>query len=140
MNRLNLKAIGKRIQLYRRKRGITQKALASIIGMSTQAISGYEQGRSMPAADILCFIADVLGTTPDILLGYDAAKSTVSKQTAEHILSGICKLIEAKREELQRYERLGFGESISMIRSELNAMCYIATGLKGAIDEGEYGA
>ena len=72
-----MKSIGKRIRMYRRRKGFTQKGLAAKVHISHQQISLYELDRSIPAADTLVIMSDVLGVTPNDLLGYTADEDII---------------------------------------------------------------
>ena len=63
--------LGKKIAEARRKSGITQSALAARVGVTAQAVSKWEQGRSCPDIAILDEIADALGISLFELLGMD---------------------------------------------------------------------
>jgi len=62
-------SLGQRIVQYRTKAGLTQKALASAIGVSPQALSYYENDRNDPPTTVLVKIAEILNITGDKLLG-----------------------------------------------------------------------
>lgn len=64
-------SIGERIRTYRRRKGLTQKELAAKVMISHRQISLYELDRSIPAADTLILLSDVLGVTPNDLVGYE---------------------------------------------------------------------
>lgn len=61
--------IGKRIKYLREMKGLTQKELAKIIGISTSELGMIEQGRRNPRHIYLEMLADELDTTSDYLLG-----------------------------------------------------------------------
>ena len=63
--------LGKKIAEARRKSGITQSALAVRVGVTAQAVSKWEQGRSCPDIAILDEIADALGISLFELLGME---------------------------------------------------------------------
>ena len=63
--------LGKKIAEARRHSGLTQNALASRVGVTAQAVSKWEQGRSCPDIAILDEIADALGISLIELLGMD---------------------------------------------------------------------
>ena len=70
--------LGKKIADARRKCGITQNALASRVGVTAQAVSKWEQGRSCPDIAILDEIADALGISLLELLGMEnSAKNSL---------------------------------------------------------------
>lgn len=63
--------IGENIKSYRDASNITQAHFAERLGLTSAAISAYENGLRMPSYDILVRIADILGVTIDALLGRD---------------------------------------------------------------------
>lgn len=63
-----LAELGKNIRTYRRSAGLTQRALAEKLHVSTQAISSWEQGNTHPDIENLCRLSTVLSVTTDKLL------------------------------------------------------------------------
>ncbi|MBE6819400.1 MAG: helix-turn-helix domain-containing protein [Ruminococcaceae bacterium] len=57
---MNTETVGKRICAGRKKMGYTQEQLAEKIGVSTQAVSKWENGHNLPDIDNLAIIARVL--------------------------------------------------------------------------------
>jgi len=53
----------------REQKGVTLTALAETVGVTKQAMSGYEKGMYIPSAIILGAIADALECSTDFLLG-----------------------------------------------------------------------
>ena len=70
--------VGRRIAEARRKSGITQSALAVRVGVTAQAVSKWEQGRSCPDIAILDEIADALGISLFELLGMEERNKSSS--------------------------------------------------------------
>ena len=66
-----------KIAYYRRLRGYTQKELAELIGVSSQAVSKWEQKISCPDIMLLPKIAEVFGITIDELFGKSADRQIV---------------------------------------------------------------
>ena len=64
-----MKTFGEKIAELRRERGLTQEKLAGIIGISSQAISKWENNATMPDIMFLPIIADTFGVTIDELFG-----------------------------------------------------------------------
>ncbi len=60
-------AMGK-IAYYRKLKGYTQKRLAEIMGVTTQAVGFWEQGRANPSTGKIEKLAEVLGVTIQDLL------------------------------------------------------------------------
>lgn len=63
-----MESIGNRIGRLRRQAGMTQEALAEKLGVSSQAVSKWENDLSCPDISLLPELARVLGCTTDELL------------------------------------------------------------------------
>ena len=61
--------ISENIARLRREAGMTQEKLASALGISTQAVSKWENGTTMPDVTLLPLIADQFGVSVDELYG-----------------------------------------------------------------------
>lgn len=72
------------LKMLRKRRGLSQEALAERLHVVRQTISKWEKGLSVPDADMLIRLADVLETTVAGLLGEPETehddKSTISVQ------------------------------------------------------------
>ena len=60
--------IAERIRLYRQQKNISQGKLAELSGVNNKSLSRYELGTSIPPADVIKAIADVLEISTDALL------------------------------------------------------------------------
>jgi len=60
--------IAERIRLYRQQKGLSQAELADKADINNKSLSRYEIGTTIPPADALKSIADVLGISADALL------------------------------------------------------------------------
>lgn len=69
--------IGENIRRLRIKSGLTQRALAYELGVSVQAVSKWEQGRSYPDLDLLPKIAEFFGVGIDRL--FEGASSRAQR-------------------------------------------------------------
>lgn len=70
----DMSKIGRNIAELRKKAGLTQMGLADAMGISFQAVSNWERGRTMPDISKLPELAAILGVTVDGLLGGDEAQ------------------------------------------------------------------
>ena len=61
-------SIGKRINEYRRQRNITQEQLAEAMGVTSQAVSKWENDISCPDISVLPQLADYFGVNLDVLI------------------------------------------------------------------------
>ncbi len=69
--------LGLKIAYYRRLNGLTQKELAERLGVSTQAVSKWEQQLSCPDVLLLPKLAKIFRITIDELFGIICPKETV---------------------------------------------------------------
>lgn len=63
-----MESIGNRIAKYRKEKGLTQEALAEKLGVSSQAVSKWENDASCPDISLLPQLSNELGITTDELL------------------------------------------------------------------------
>lgn len=61
--------LGKRISDLAADRGLTQVALAILVGRTQPSVSQWINGKRKPNHDDLCQLADLFGTTVDYLIG-----------------------------------------------------------------------
>lgn len=66
--------IHEQIAHLRKQRGLTQAALAADLGVSSQAVSKWENGLSCPDIQLLPRIADYFEVSTDELLGHHTIK------------------------------------------------------------------
>ena len=66
---------GQKIAALRRKRGMTQDALAEALSVTRQAVSKWEADASLPETGKLLPLARLLGCTADYLLGSSEAEA-----------------------------------------------------------------
>ena len=63
--------IGNQIKCLRREREITQEEFASVLGVSYQSVSRWENNTCYPDIELLPTIADFFGISIDCLMGVD---------------------------------------------------------------------
>jgi transcriptional regulator with XRE-family HTH domain/ribosomal protein S18 acetylase RimI-like enzyme len=73
------KTIGEKIREYRQKQGLTQDALAAELHISSQAISKWETGQTMPDINLLVPLSKVLEIGVNELLGGDRREELEKK-------------------------------------------------------------
>ncbi len=75
LTHLDLKAIGKRIQIQRKKQNITQEKLADMMNVSIQMVSNLERGNKSIRIENLINLSDILKVSTDyILTGTESTK------------------------------------------------------------------
>ena len=86
--------IAANIAKLRRERGMTQEALAEVIGVSSQTISKWENSTTWPDVALLPVIADVFGVTIDALYGREEKKNTVFAEAAiDQVIESVQRII-----------------------------------------------
>ena len=88
--------LGKRIVSHRKRLGLTQDALAELMGVTAQAVSKWENDQSCPDIGALPKLAEIFGISTDELLGVEQKEVThpaeiVQEETEEeglHIQKG----------------------------------------------------
>lgn len=64
-----MNTIGQRIRARRKELGLTQKRVASDVGVSSVAVTQWEGDENAPRGDNLMKLASALGCSPDFILG-----------------------------------------------------------------------
>lgn len=72
--------IGTRIRKYRELRGLSQKDLADLIGVSNSRVSNWEQGINRPNADIISDLCKALDVSPSELLDIQISTDNLNEQ------------------------------------------------------------
>lgn len=73
------------LKTIRKEKGFTQEELAIKIGVVRQTVSKWEKGLSVPDADVLSRIADVLEVSVSELLGADMPSEENRNEVAEQL-------------------------------------------------------
>ena len=71
-------SLGTNIQVYRKKKELTQENLADMMGVSRQTVSKWESDAAYPETDKLIALSDMFGCTVDTLIKGDAQKDFVA--------------------------------------------------------------
>lgn len=87
--------IGKFIQELRKEKGLTQKELAEIIGVSDKTISKWENGNSSPDTSMLMSLSDALEVTVNELLSCERILPENYSMKAEETIMTLMKENEA---------------------------------------------
>lgn len=67
--------LGANIRAERARCDLSQEELAARCGVSVPSIAAYENGTYVPGVDKVAAIANVLGVTPNALLGWEGGSS-----------------------------------------------------------------
>ncbi len=82
-----MRDIGKNIRDARLDRGLTQQQLAEKLGLTHQALSGYETGRRRASLEQLHLLAEVLDVDPHQLLYGEYLPKTVRRNQLKRLLT-----------------------------------------------------
>lgn len=73
------------LRSIRKRVGMTQKTLASKIGVTPETIGNWERGSRQPSFEYLVSLADALGSSVDILLGRNTVQFSPKSDGAERL-------------------------------------------------------
>ena len=68
--------LGETIKTIRKSKGLSQEELAALLNVVRQTVSKWEQGRSVPDADLLIALSEALQVPVSTLLGETACEET----------------------------------------------------------------
>lgn len=88
--------IGKHILALRKKRGITQEALAAEMGVTVGAVSKWETGSTLPDITMLCALADFFQVTTDELLDRIGKETFMICDDVEFMRAAVKEMLEQK--------------------------------------------
>lgn len=90
MDNLDYPAIGQRIKLLRKRKGLNQTELAQRLKKSLRTVQKYETGEIEVSIAVVNQIADILDTTSTYILGYEA--NTAQIKTLADVMDFLFKL------------------------------------------------
>lgn len=76
--------LNENIKHLRKAKGLSQEELAAMLGVVRQTISKWEQGLSVPDADVLIKLSEVLDTRVNVLLG-ENVEADVDQDTIQQM-------------------------------------------------------
>ena len=77
--------LGENIKILRKQKGLSQETLAQQLNVVRQTVSKWEKGLSVPDADLLKRIAEILETDVSTLLGAPISTETNTNEIAEQL-------------------------------------------------------
>jgi len=100
--------IGNKTRELRKKKGITQEGLASVLSVSPQAVSKWESGLTYPDMEMIPIIAGYFEVSMDILFDYDvremkAKLEKITDNARKYFFDDTSKYIEIVQSALQEY-------------------------------------
>ena len=80
--------LGQRIKSHRKKMGFNLKMLAEVVGVSSAALSRYENDLRLPDASTIKKLAKTLKTTSDILLSTEQRDMSIQDSNEYDLVRG----------------------------------------------------
>ncbi len=79
--------ICQKIRYYRKKKGLEQKQLGALVGVSGNAVTNWEKGRARPDISLIPDLCDILGISFSEIFGMDAPKLQMTQHEKNLIQS-----------------------------------------------------
>lgn len=106
------------LKILRKQKGLTQEALAIKLHITRQTISKWEKGLSVPDAEQLVRLAEVLEVPITQLLGQKVADTTNENQVAEY-LAQIAEQLAIKNRRTKRIVKVVVGTIVAIMIANL---------------------
>ncbi|MBQ9120384.1 MAG: FHIPEP family type III secretion protein [Lachnospiraceae bacterium] len=123
---MNEKQFGTRISQCRQNKNMTQEELARRLGVTPQALSKWECGRSLPDLSMLAEVCNVLEVSADYLIGRQAEQKAAEENRGweeiwKNLRGGLVPIEIVFGEELvQVFLNAPYVEQIEMLRERLS--------------------
>lgn len=88
---------GERLRKLRKERNLTQRGLASLIGVKNSVISFYEVGDRTPSLEVLIKLSKALHISTDVLLGLEKRETVDVSGLSENDRQYVQDLIDRLR-------------------------------------------
>ena len=109
---------GQRLKAYRKEKGMSQDKLASILYVTRQSVSQWENDKTMPSVDLLLKLSEVFGVSVDILLGKN-------EELTERVPFASVKIITDKKRLAQCRNHILLSSAVILLTVALGLGLYI---------------
>ena len=124
------------LKAYRKAKGLTQEELAVRLHVVRQTVSKWEKGLSVPDADLLVRLAEVLEVSVSQLLGAGVPPEAPADQVAEQ-LARINEQLAIKNRRARRIWKIVAGVLIAFVAVNLLLVLLNAAAFRSFITEAE---
>ena len=129
--------LAKNIYILRKQKGLTQEQLAEIMGVSYQAVSKWENEKSLPEVSILPLLADTFGCSIDALFSYQNNSLSEINWSDDDVIRGVVfkgrKILKASiPEDYKELEKITF----EIIGDAKQVECKCNVSVSGSISGG----
>ena len=108
------------IMAIRKRKGISQKELATAVGVALRTAGSWERGESLPNAEQLWNCAVALGCTPNDLLGWKETDRARLTEDESEIVENYRSSTPQWKQCIQMNARAAAGESKKMAESAVS--------------------
>lgn len=112
---MNLDKIGKFILSLRKEKNLSQNKLAEMIPITRQAISRWEQGKSLPDSSTMMRLSDIFGVTIDELLSGERIEKNREKGSLQNVILNLIDDYNLKKKRLKTMMILSVVTVITLI-------------------------
>ena len=99
---------GEKIRACRQAAGLSQEKVAELVGVSRQAVTKWESGQSAPSTENLLRLAEVLGTTVDLLIGTSAERPPLATDQPDFLYRAEGERRRIDQQQKRRKNRIAF--------------------------------
>lgn len=89
--------LSKNLKIFRKRKGLTQENVAEALNVVRQTISKWEKGISVPDADMLIKLAEILDVSVSELIGSDVADEKNEDMIAVELARVVEQLVSRNR-------------------------------------------
>jgi transcriptional regulator with XRE-family HTH domain len=119
-------SLAENIRAFRKNRNMTQEQLAEALGVTVGAVYKWEKGLSTPDIGLILELADLFGTSTDVLLGYEWQSSSRAE--------AVRRVKELRRE---RQYAAGCGEAEKLLQKYPNSFALVYEAAQLYFEKGE---
>ena len=122
--------LGDNIKKARQSKCMTQEELATRLNVVRQTVSKWEKNLSVPDADLLEKLADILGTDVRVLLGGEESicDAKTAEDRLEFITQQLAKMNEREAEKMRARRRAWITVGIVFVTAAVIALLWYAFG------------
>ena len=99
------RSMGQTIRRLRIEQNLTQETLAELLGVTSQAISKWENNVGLPDIAQIVPLAGVFGVTTDVLFGLDSTTEETEVQLSRGLRPYLCRTAAVPRQSYAAYRK-----------------------------------
>ncbi len=107
--------LSKNLKIFRKRKGLTQENVAEALNVVRQTISKWEKGISVPDADMLIKLAEILDVSVSELIGSDVADGKNEDMMAVELARVVEQLASRNRRSKKKGFKMRFDFSCHIV-------------------------